>query len=106
MNYPHESKEAELRRREESLKKREVDIRMRELEAELSNPAVLPTSQQPKTGLNHKLWYRRLNRVGQFFLLVIGVIVAVRVAAWLATLLLLLSVSWVAYKLFLEPDHA
>jgi hypothetical protein len=105
MKNPHESREEELRRREETLKEREVDIRLRELESEVGSSPVLPTSKHSRTDLKRQRWYRRLVAVGQFFLIVVAVIVAVRIAAWLASLLLILGVSWVIYKLFLEPDR-
>lgn len=42
--------------------------------------------------------------VGKFLLIVISVVVAIRVAAWISTLIILFGVGWVAYKLFIESE--
>ncbi|MEM8639362.1 MAG: A24 family peptidase [Cyanobacteria bacterium P01_G01_bin.54] len=106
MNSHHSPKEEELRRREEALKERELQIRLRELEAELEPTPVTPTRKhqeesrpQPKPP-----WYQRLPNWLKFIVVVLGVLVAIRIAAWLASVVLVLAVSWVAYKLFLESQ--
>ena len=102
MNPDHQSKEEELKNREAALREREIQIRMRELESELEGSTpVQPTVKHKKTSLSRP-WYRRLPTFAKFGLIVVGVIVAVRVATWAATLLLLFGIGWAGYKLFLE----
>lgn len=107
MNSDPHSKEAELKRREAQLRERELQIRMRELEAELSDATpVQPTvihSESPRR--LKKPWYKKLPDVAKFFLMVVTVFVAIRVAAWLATAVIVLSLGWVGYKFFLEGDR-
>jgi negative regulator of sigma E activity len=109
------SREEELRLREEALRARELQIRMRELEAELDPVPVQSKVQQARvqqgetykheeTSRRRRPWYRRLPELAKFILIVIAVVVAVRLAVWLATAVLVLTVGWVAYKLFLEGD--
>ena len=104
MNPDHQSKEQELKKREAELKEREIKIRMRELEAELDESTPVQPTVKHKESLGRP-WYRRLPKIAKFGLIVVGVIVAVRVAAWLATLLLIFGVGWAGYKLFLEGDR-
>ena len=104
MNPDHQSKEQELKSREAELKEREIKIRMRELEAELEDS----TPVQPTVKHTEPLarpWYKRLPRIAKFGLIVVGVMVAVKIASWLATLLLLVGVGWAGYTLFLEGDR-
>lgn len=105
MNPHHNSKEEELRRREEALKEREVQIRMRELEAELSKPPISPTSKLKDSPRKTLSWFKRMSEIGKFLLIVVAVIVAIRLAAWLAMAILIGGIAWVGYKLFLEGDR-
>ncbi|MDV3349861.1 hypothetical protein QGP82_14245 [Leptothoe sp. LEGE 181152] len=104
MNSDHQSKEQELKNLEAELKEREIKVRMRELESEIE------TSTSVKPTVKHKGavsfgWYNRLPKLVQFGLLVVGVIIAIRVATWLSGVLLLFAVGWVIYKLFLERSR-
>ncbi len=104
MNPDHQSKEQELKNREAELKEREVKMRLRELEAELEDSTpVQPTTKQTET--LGRPWYKRLPKIAKFGLIVVGVIVAVKLATWLATLLLIFGIGWAGYKLFLESDR-
>lgn len=105
MNPHYDSKEEELRRREEALKEREIQIRMRELEHELGSPTVHPTTKLDNPPRKRRPWYKKLPDIGKFLLILIAVVVAVRIAAWLATAVLVLGVGWVGYKLFIEGDR-
>ena len=104
MNPDHQSKEQELKNREEELKEREIKVRMRELESELEASTPVKPTVKHKGALSFG-WYNRLPKLVQFGLLVVGVIVAIRVATWLAGVLLLFTIGWVFYKLFLERDR-
>lgn len=98
-------KEEELGRREAELKARELQIRMRELEAELDATPVHPTYKHEKPSPKKRNWLKQLPSIGKFLLMVVAVIVAIRIATWLATAVLILGLGWVGYKLFLEGDR-
>lgn len=105
MSSDHHSREEELRLREEAIRERELQIRMRELEAELDPTPLHPTTKHETTSKKGRLWYERIPNIAKFVLLLVVVIVAIRIAAWLATAALVLGIAWVGYKFFLEGDH-
>lgn len=110
MNSPNR-KEEELQQREKELQEREHALRLRELEAELyqqsptSEPPISPTSKhrEPEGKLNQR--FRQVVTVVKFLGIVIAVVVAVRIATWLATAVMVGGIAWIAYKLFLEKDR-
>ena len=104
MNPDHQSKEQEFKNREAELKEREIKIRMRELEAELEDPTPVQPTVKHKEPLARP-WYKGLPKIAKFGLIVVGVIVAVKVATWLAGMLLVFGIGWAGYKLFLEGDR-
>lgn len=99
--------EEDIRRREESIKAREIKVRMAEIERELEEIAPQPQARQvevmpPKKkqgGLSKKI-----TDIGKFCLVVVSVIVAIRLAAWVGTIVMVLGITWMAYKLFLESE--
>ncbi|MBT9318000.1 hypothetical protein [Leptothoe spongobia] len=103
MNPDHQSKKQELHNQEAKLKEREIKVRMRELESEIdaSTPGKLKANRKAALA---RPWYKRLPKIVRFGLLILGAIVAVRIAAWLAGVLLFFGIIWVGYKLFLERD--
>lgn len=95
--------EEKIRQREETLKARELKIRLRAIEQGLDDTLVQPTAKHPEVASpKSRKILKKVTEVGKFLLIVIGVIVAIRVAAWLSTLVILCGVSWVVYKLFFE----
>jgi hypothetical protein len=105
MNPNHNSREEELRRREEVLKARELEIRLRELEAEIEKqhePPVQPTRKHAQKSPKELVWYQRLPNVVKLGVVFVAVIVAVNIAHWLATIVIVGTIAWVSYKLFLE----
>lgn len=102
MNPDYQSKDEELRQREADLKEREIKLRMRELESEIeaTTPSKPAVQRQNPLGL-----LTRLPKVVQLVLLVVGVILAIRIAAVLAGVFILFVIGWVGYKLFLERDR-
>ena len=101
------NKEEELRRREEELRARELQVRMKELEKEIDGIPVQPTTkhQEPATSAaQQRRFIQKVSDIGKFCLIVISVIVAIRLAAWLGTILLVLGITWMAYKLFLDKQ--
>ncbi|MDY6938854.1 MAG: hypothetical protein SWY16_14420 [Cyanobacteriota bacterium] len=104
-----EERERELERRERELREREQAIRLKELEEELSTPEDTPyyTTQkhEPQEG-KLKRWSRKLANIGKFLGIVVAVIVSLKIAAWLTSVIIVGGVGWVGYKLFLEDDRA
>ncbi|MEO0986301.1 MAG: hypothetical protein AAFY20_12215 [Cyanobacteria bacterium J06639_14] len=104
---PHQkAKEAELRRREAEIKARELQIRMRELEAELEETPVHPTYKHEAPPPQKRIWYKQLPNIVKFSGIAVAGIVAVVIANWLITAVLIAGVAWVGYKLFLEGDRS
>lgn len=101
MNSDRRSREQKLQDWEAQLRERELKIRMRELESEVEVSAKGPLKAKRKPAARDG-WHRRLPVLAKFGLLVLGAFVVVRVAAWLAGVLLFLGIIWVGYKLFLE----
>lgn len=104
----HEDKQKELQQREEEIKAREQAMRLRELEAEIYNnqPPLYQTTKQERAEAKFKIWLKKTVNIAKFFGFVIGVIVAVRIAYWLALMIMIGGVSWIGYKLFLESDES
>ncbi|MBD2009182.1 hypothetical protein NDI40_03015 [Microcoleus vaginatus ZQ-A3] len=108
MNSP-DKKTRELRHKEQELRKREQESLLRELEAEIdrSVPEYLTSKyEEPDSKVNGKLkrWRRKILAVAQFTGIVIAVVVAVRIATWLATALMVGGIALIAYKMFVEED--
>ncbi|MBD1884777.1 hypothetical protein [Microcoleus vaginatus] len=108
MNSP-DKKTRELRHKEQELRKREQESVLRELEAEIdrSVPEYLTSKyKEPDSQVNGKLkqWRRKILAVAQFTGIVIAVVVAVRIATWLATALMVGGIALIAYEMFVEED--
>ena len=101
---PDRTQEEELQRREQELKERELSIRLRELEVEVNEPP-LKTVKHTKSKGAVRSWYRPLFKVGKFLVLVVVTAVAIRIAAGFASILILLAIVWLAYKVFFEGDR-
>ncbi|MEG5063865.1 hypothetical protein QUB33_09605 [Microcoleus sp. B3-A4] len=106
-----DKKARELRHREQELRKREQEIRLRELESEIdrSVPEHLTSKyEEPDSKVNGKLkqWRRKIIAAAQFTGIVIAVVVAVRIASWLATALIVGGIALIAYKMFIEEDRS
>jgi len=115
-----EDKEQELKRREQELRQKEQELRLRELEAELhrppiqkpqaESPHVSPTTKYDPDGNKVKAQGKRrpmVKKIKDFVLfigIVIAVVAAVRVAASLASILIVGLIAWIGYKLFLDRD--
>lgn len=102
------NREDELQRKEQELKDRELALRLRELESELykTEPPLHPTTKQEKPESSFKIWQRKITKIATFFAIVVGVIVAVRVASVLATAVIVGLLAFVIYKIFLERDRS
>lgn len=104
MNSP-DNQPNELQRREQELRAREKALRLRELEAEISSVDP-PLHRTVKHEREDKLqsWKKKLIVGGKFFALVVAGIVSVKVATWLAGLVIVGAVIWFTYKLFFESE--
>ena len=103
----HEDKEKQLQQREKEIEAREQAIRLRELEAEIYNnePPLYQTTKQERSEGKFKIWLKKTVNIAKFFGIVIGVVVAVKIAYWLALVIMIGGVSWIGYKVFIEKDE-
>lgn len=99
-------KEKEHRRRERELQERERAIRLRELEAEINQPSLYQTRKHQPPERAQKPWYGKLVTIGKFLALVVAVAVSFKIAAALASVILVGAFAWIAYKLFFERDRS
>jgi uncharacterized membrane protein YdbT with pleckstrin-like domain len=99
-----DDKEQELQRREVELRKRELEIRLRELDAEINPPPLYETVRHQEPEKSTKRWLRQMAQVSKFMGVVVAVIVAIKIASWLATIVMIGGVAWVAYQIFLAND--
>lgn len=101
----------ELRRREQELQERERSLRLRELETEIyaknnpTEPPIVPTRKHQESDRAMKRQFRQVLEIAKFLGIVVAVVVAVRVAMWLATIVMFGAVAWIAYKLFFAGDR-
>lgn len=104
-----EDKSRELARREQELRERENWLRLQEIEAELQQgePPLYQTVplQEASSEKPVKQWKQKLILAAKFFGLVIVAVAAVKVAAWMANLVIVGLVAFAGYKLFLEPQR-
>lgn len=104
MSSPN-NKEEELRRREKEIQDREYALRLRELEAEINQSPVYQTQKHRPTEKPLAQSNRPLVKVAKFLAIFVAVIVSVKIAAWLTSVLMVGCIAWVAYKLFLESER-
>lgn len=100
-----DDQDKELRRREQELQERETAIRFRELESEINSkqpPLHQTVRHQPEA---RKLWYKKVVMAGKLFVLVVTTIAIVKLASWLAGIIITSVLVWVAYKLFLDSGN-
>jgi hypothetical protein len=95
-----DDKERELQRREAELRKRELEIRLRELESEVNPPPLYETIKHQEPEKPIERWKRQIVQVSKFMGIVIAVLVAIRIASWLATIVMIGGIAWVAYQIF------
>jgi hypothetical protein len=101
-----DDQENELQRRERELQAREQAIRLREIEAQINQPPLLQTVKHREPERSLKPWYGKLVNVGKFLGIVVAVVIAIRIATGLATVIMIGAVAWVGYKIFLEGDRS
>ncbi|MDJ0846548.1 hypothetical protein [Crocosphaera sp.] len=108
MNYNEE--EQRLKQRQQALEQREQEIRLRELELEIARetqetePPLYQTRKENSGKKSIIPWWKKLLFVGKLFVLMVVVFVATKIAYWLALGILVSSVTWASYKLFLEGE--
>jgi len=102
-----DDKDKELRRRERELEARERAIRLREIESEINQPLVpLHESVKPQESEGSlKQLSRKLVPLGKYLAIVVAVVVSIRLATWLASVVIIGGLAWVGYKLFFERDR-
>jgi ferric-dicitrate binding protein FerR (iron transport regulator) len=102
---PQNKQEEELRRREQELQEREQALRIKQLELELGHAPITSAGKSAPSESPVNRRYRQILNLAKFLGLVIAVVVAIRIAAWLATMVMIGSVIWVIYKLFFASDR-
>ncbi|BAY62937.1 hypothetical protein NIES22_30130 [Calothrix brevissima NIES-22] len=93
----------DLEQRERDLRQREVELRLREMEADL-NPSNAPfhkTVKHPSEKFSQP-WMKKAILGLQLFGIGVAVLVAARIAATVAGIVMFGALVWMAYKLFLE----
>ena len=107
-----DQKARELRHKEQELRKREQEIRLRELEAEIDRSVpeyrtikYEESDSQVKEGKLQQ-WRRKIIAIAQFTGIVIAVVVAVRIASWLATAVIVGGIALIAYKMFFAEERS
>ena len=106
----HNEKEQQFKQRQQTLEQREQEIRLRELELEIARETQEtdpPLYQTRKENLGKKSitpWRKKLLLMGKLFALMVVVFVATKIAYWLALGIMISSITWVSYKLFLERE--
>ena len=103
MNSPNQFEDAS-RQRENELREREHALRLRELEAELHQPAPLPTSKHHEPMRSVQRWAKRAKHIAIFIGIVVVTMVTVKIATQLAAGVMVLGIAWVAYKIFFERN--
>lgn len=98
-------RDQELKQREQALRQRELEIRLRELDAEI-NAKLDKTDQTPTHRTvkhrepSQKNWLTQLSMAAKFFGIVVAVIVAVKIASWVTTVLLFGAIAWIGFQIF------
>ncbi|BAY31109.1 hypothetical protein NIES2107_29630 [Nostoc carneum NIES-2107] len=92
----------ELEQRERELRQREVELRLREMEAEINPPVYKTVKHQPEK-LSQPL-LKNIMLGAKLFAIAVAVLVAVRIAAALAGMIMFAALVWLVYKLFLESS--
>lgn len=98
--------EEKIRLREQKIKARELEVRLKEIEHELDEIPVQQTTQhqEPVAPKRKKSLSKKTTDIAKFCAITLSVIIAVHIAAWLSTALIVVGVLWLAYKLFIEAD--
>lgn len=101
----------DLQHREQELQERERSIRLREIETELyqQQPPMhqtVPLKQQQKSEGWLKRWQRRILKLGKFAALIVVVVISYKVAVQLAGVIIVGTIAFVSYKLFIESDKS
>lgn len=101
-----DDQDKELRRREQEIQERETAIRLRELESEIysKQPPLHQTVRHQSEG-SRKPWYKKVVMAGKLFVLVVTTIAIVKLASWLAGLIITTVLVGVAYKLFFDSGN-
>jgi hypothetical protein len=97
----------DLHRRQQELEDRERALRLRELESEIYQQAPAPpplyeTVKHNPAPTKQQQLVKQITRVASFLGIVIGVMVAVRIASVVGTVVIVGGIAFVIYKIFVE----
>ncbi|MDZ7961012.1 MAG: hypothetical protein RMY34_24550 [Aulosira sp. DedQUE10] len=90
----------ELEQRERQLRQREIELKLREIDAEINPPVHKTVKHQPEKV--SQPWMKKIILGAKFFAVAVAVLIAVRIAAALAGIVMFAALVWMGYKLFLE----
>ena len=97
-NQDLHQREAELRERELSLQLKEMEMELQKAKGDrLSTETAAPPAQQPG---RIRRWRRNALEGLKLFAVVVAVMAAIRIAYWLASVLMVLGVGYLVYKLY------
>lgn len=97
--------EDQIRRQENKVKAQELKKRLAELEKDLVETPAQPRVKHVEVAepaSESRLISKKWSDWGKFCLMVSVVIVSIKLATWIGTVLLLGGMSWAFYKMFLE----
>jgi len=101
-----DNQENNYHHREQELKAREEAVRLRELESEINQPPLYQTTKDPPPEASKKRWRGKLVRAGQFLGILVAVIIAVKVAAQLAYVVMIGALAWIVFTIFVDKDRS
>lgn len=96
---PHSDDNTDLQRREQEIRDREISLRMRELEIELHKTPVHQTVKHNPPESFFQRWKRKVVQVATFVGIVLAVVVTLKIAAWLTTVVIIGAIAWVVYQI-------
>ncbi|MBW4613126.1 MAG: DUF3040 domain-containing protein [Desmonostoc vinosum HA7617-LM4] len=95
----------ELEQRERLLRQREMELRLREMEAKIHDPDApfyqTVKHQQPNS---QKPWMKKFILGAKLIAIGVTVLIAVRIAAILAGIIIVAALTFVSYKLFFDSQ--
>ena len=95
--------EERIRRKEKELEAREIRARLKEIENELDKIPVTPTYKHEESATKKtRGLLQQMSDVGKFALIIFCVVAAVRFAALAGYVIMICSLAFIAYKLFVE----
>jgi len=96
--------EEQIRQQENKVEAQELRKRLAELEKDLVETPAEPRVKHVEVAeaANTGFLSKKMMTYGKVFLIFVSVIVAIKLATWIGTVLLIVGMTWAMYKLFIE----